>query len=383
MFHENILAAKLKTGYMRVGTMSRGASSKGPADAAPDRREELLGDLVREVRQFNGLGASFFRAVASRVGMNATDLQVVDILDVTGLTTGAIAQMLNRLEEAGVVRRERDPADGRKVVVRLVPDGDAVREIGLLFDAVGGAWEEMAAPYDDGQLALLLGFVRRANAVSREELYRLREAPAAGRGGDFSAPLGDVGSGRLVFPSGITRLTVRADDGIASLYQARFEGRAPNVAAKDGVVTIRYPRRLLVLGGGQGAAEVALNVAIPWQIVVQGGGSMITAELGGLDLVGLEFKGGLSSMRLELPTPSRVVPIRISGGASDITIRRPAGVAARVHLKGWASALVFDDQNFSAVGNDVRLQSPSYDMTAPCYDIDVACSASKVTITTG
>ena len=66
-----------------------------------------------------------------------------------------------------------------------------------------------------------------------------------------------------------------------------------------------------------------------------------------------------------------------------ITVRRPAGVAARVHLKGWASALVFDDQTFSGVGNDVRLQSPGYDATAPCYDIEVTGAASMVTITSG
>jgi hypothetical protein len=78
-----------------------------------------------------------------------------------------------------------------------------------------------------------------------------------------------------------------------------------------------------------------------------------------------------------------VVPIRISGGASEITVRRPAGVAARAHLKGWVSEFVFDDQTFSAVGNNVRLHSPGYDAAAPCYDIDVASSASMVTITAG
>jgi hypothetical protein len=124
---------------------------------------------------------------------------------------------------------------------------------------------------------------------------------------------------------------------MAELYQARFEGPVPSVAAKEGVVTIRYPRRLWVLGGEQRAAEVTLSVAIPWQIAIQGGASEVTAELGGLTLAALVVKGGLSSIRLELPAPSSVVPIRISGGASEITVRRPAGVAARVHLKGWAS----------------------------------------------
>ncbi len=58
-------------------------------------------------------------------------------------------------------------------------------------------------------------------------------------------------------------------------------------------------------------------------------------------------------------------------------------MAASAHLKGWASAIVFDDQSYSAMGNDVRLYSHGYDVTAPRYDIDVASSASMVTITSG
>ncbi len=64
-------------------------------------------------------------------------------------------------------------------------------------------------------------------------------------------------------------------------------------------------------------------------------------------------------------------------------MRRPVGVAAQVHLKGWVSALVFDDQTFSGVGNNVRLQSPGFDPTAPRYDIEITSYASMVTITSG
>jgi DNA-binding MarR family transcriptional regulator len=326
--------------------------------------------------------------------MTVTDIQVIDILestgpstagqlaDLTGLTTGAITGMLNRLEEAGLVRRERDPNDGRRVIVRLAPGKDEMHEIGPIFDSLGKAWDEMASHYDDEQIAFLLEFLKRSNALSRKELARLREAPQDEEG-IYSAPLGNLASGRLVIPAGLSRLTLRADSEIAELYQARFEGSVPDVKTKDGVVTIRYPRHLWVLGGGQGVAEITLNVALPWWIVIQGGASDITAELGSLNLAGLEVKGGLSTIRLELPVPSGVVPIRISGGASQVTVRRPAGVPARVHLKGWASEFVFDDQRFSNLGNDVRLQSPGYEGTAPGYDIEVSSSVSMVTITSG
>jgi DNA-binding MarR family transcriptional regulator len=358
-----------------------------------EKRAELLLELARELRQFTGLSASFFRAAASRVGMTVTDMQVIDALslsgpttagqlaDLTGLTTGAITGMLNRLEEAGLVRRERDPSDGRRVIVRLGTGKDEMRAIGSIFDSSQKAWEETASRYDDDKVALLLEFLRRSNEIARKEIIQLREAPEP-EGGIFSAPLGDLNSAQLLVTSGISELTLRADGAMPALYQARFEGPVPEVKAVNGVVTIRYPRRLWPLDRKQHVAEVTLSAAIPWQIVIRGGAAQIIAELGNLDLTGLEVHGGLSSSRLELPVPRGEVPIQINGGASDITVRRPAGVDARVHLKGWASTFIFDDQMFSAVGNDVRLQSPGYDAASRRYNIEVNSSVSMVTITT-
>ena len=365
--------------------MSRGSQEK---------RTAVLGEFARELRQFNGLGASVFRAAAARIGIAVTDMQVMDILDLTGpttagqladftgLTTGAITRILNRLEEASLVRRERDPNDGRRVIVRLTPGKDEMRKVRSILDSLGKTWDEVASRYNDEQIAFLLEFLKHSNERSRKELAWLQEAPS-GEGEIFSAPLEDQENGRLVVSCGISRLIVRADEEIAALYQAQFEGPVPDVKAKDGVVSIRYPRRLLGLGEKQGAAEVALSVAIPWQIAIQGGAAEVVAELGGLDLTGLEIKGGFSMIRLELPAPSGMVPIRISGGASEIIVRRPAGVAARVHFKGLVSELVFDEQTFRGASNNVRLQSSGFDPTAPRYDIEVASYANMITITSG
>jgi DNA-binding MarR family transcriptional regulator len=355
---------------------------------------EVLGKLVRELRQCYGLGASFFRAAAALLEMTDTDMQVLDILestgeasagtlaDLMGLTTGTFTGILNRLEKAGLVRRARDPNDGRRVIVKRASGSDSRHEIGPLFASLGKAWEEMAAHYDDEQRAFLLEFLERSNALARQEIARLREA-SAGNEGMFSAPLADLESARLVFPSGAFRLNLRAGDGKDALYQARFQGHVPEVSAKDGVVTIRYPRRMFVPNKEKTAAEVTLSRAIPWQIVIQGGASEMTAELGGLNLASLEVKGGLHRVHLDLPVPPGRVPMRISGGVLEVTVRRPAGVAASVHLKGWATGFVFDEQTFGAVGNDVRLQSPGFDPATPYYDIEVPSSASQLTITSG
>jgi DNA-binding MarR family transcriptional regulator len=324
--------------------------------------------------------------------MTATDIEVMNHLEssgpmtagqlaeLMGLTTGAITGMLNRLEEAGLVRRERDPNDGRRVIVTLAPGREEAREISALFDLGGEAWDELAARYDDEQLAFLVAFLKRGNALTREEVIRLREAPEGERGA-YSAPLGDVASGQIAITSGTARLTLRADAAMDALYQARFEGPAPEVQIAGEAVSIRYPRRLWGgLGSAKRAAEVTLNAGIPWRIVIQSKASEITAELGRLDLAGLEIKGGLSLMRLELPVPTNMVPIRISGGASEIVVRRPAGVAARVHLKGWVANMIFDDQILNTVGNDVRLQSPGYAAGGPGYDIEITGAASRASI---
>jgi DNA-binding MarR family transcriptional regulator len=363
------------------------------SSGAQKTRAELVGELAQEFRQLNGLGASFFRAAAVRIGMTVTDLQVIDSLaaigpltagrlaELTGLTTGAITGMLNRLEEAGLVRRERDPDDGRRVIVRLASDKDHLREIESIFESAGKSWSELVSHYDDEQVALLLEFLRRSNALSREEVVRLREAPSS-KGEVFSAPLADLASGRLVV-SGAFRLNLRAGGGMDELYQARFEGPAPDVKVTGGVVTIRYPRRLLGLGGKQRAAEITLSAAIPWRITIQGAAAEVAAELGGLDLAGLVIQGGMNMIRLALPTPAGVVPIRLTGAASEIVVRRPAGVAAGVRLQGWVSTFIFDGQTYSAVGNDVRLHSSGYETADRRYDIEVVSSASMVTITAG
>ncbi len=209
---------------------------------------------------------------------------------------------------------------------------------------------------------------------------RLRDMPSS-EASSFSAPVGGLESARLVVSSGVSRLKLRADATMADLYQTRFDGPVPEVKTRDGVVSIRYPRRLWMLEK-QRIAKVTLNAAIPWQITIQGAASEVDAELRGLNLAGLEIKGGLNMIRLELPVPVGVVPIRISGGVSTILVRRPDGVATRAYLKGWVSQFVFDKQTFSDVGNNLRLQSPDYETAAGRYDIEVSSSASTVTITT-
>lgn len=203
------------------------------------------------------------------------------------------------------------------------------------------------------------------------------------RGGNFTAPLGSLRSGRLVFASGISWVTVRADPLMADLYRAHFEDRTPHVSAKDGTVTMRYPRFPLfdwLYYLRERPAEVVLNAQVPWDIEIQDGVSRLTADLRGLELCLFEASGGASRVELTLPTPSGTVPLRVLGGASNVAIHRPEGVAVQVRVRGGSTNLVFDDQRFGAVGSEVSLRNPGYEDAPDRYDITITGGASGLTI---
>src|SRR5215204_1371703 len=102
--------------------------------------------------------------------------------------------------------------------------------------------------YDDRDLSVLLDFMRKGNDMTEEEIARIRAGSEGDDDGDFAAPLGSVKSGRLVFASGASRLTLRAAFEMDDLYRARFEGAPPKVEVEGGTVTFRYSRRFQLFG---------------------------------------------------------------------------------------------------------------------------------------
>ena len=74
----------------------------------------------------------------------------------TGLTSGAITGVVDRLEKAGFVRRERDDSDRRKVFIAPVPE--RMMEIGHFYQLMQRAMEKQAAGYTDAELRLLLRY---------------------------------------------------------------------------------------------------------------------------------------------------------------------------------------------------------------------------------
>ncbi len=202
------------------------------------------------------------------------------------------------------------------------------------------------------------------------------------KNGDFAALRGSLASGRLRFVRGASDVIIRADSSTGDLYRARFDGAVPEVWTEGGVVNLRYPRFFHPFGRRGRTGKVVLNAAIPWHIEVRDGASKLTADLSQLKLGSFEVSGGASKVELTLPRVSGLAPVRILGGASNVVIHRPEGVATRVCIVGGSTNLTFEDQHFGAVGGEVSLQSPNYEGTPERYDITITGGASNVAIDT-
>jgi DNA-binding MarR family transcriptional regulator len=370
-------------------------------------RDELTAAVMRSGRKVAAQATLFSQAVADRLGLAGSDIECLDILieegrltvgrlaELTGLTTGSATRMVDRLEQAGYVSRSPDPADRRRVLVAPVPE--RLPGLSALHDSLRAAQREAVAAYDDDQLAAIASYLEASVDVLREEATRLREPAAteAQSGGSFAAPIGGVTAGRLVFLSGAPRITVRGDATLTELYRAEFAGPVPRMRVRGGVVTVTYPRfgwfdwRTQVAGQHidasahwrKDAGEIVLNSAIPWAIELRGGVSQWTADMRSLRLESFELRGGASKIELVLPAPSGVVPIRISGGMSRVSIRRPTGVAAGLEVRGGVSEVDVDGEAYKGHGQ-ISLQTPGAASTADRYEIEVSGGASKISIST-
>ena len=106
------------------------------------------------------------------------------------------------------------------------------------------------------------------------------------------------------------------------------------------------------------------------------------AEAAGFTLAVRRWRGVLPSGRLAQGAGRGVVPVRVSGGASKVTLRRPAGTEARAEVTGGASQLAFDDQFLGAVGSRTVLASSGFADAVDRYEIRFTGGASQVTVTT-
>jgi DNA-binding MarR family transcriptional regulator len=153
---------------------------------APARRDELSDAVLVAGRSLGNSSSMLLAACADRLGLHSTDWGCVLLLnealpapltagqlaELTGLTTGAVTGVLDRLEGAGFVSRARDPGDRRRVVVHLVPESMA--RVGPMFEGLISDLRALHGDYSDEELAVFADILTRSSEIMRTHARRIR-----------------------------------------------------------------------------------------------------------------------------------------------------------------------------------------------------------------
>ncbi|KUF19187.1 MarR family winged helix-turn-helix transcriptional regulator [Streptomyces silvensis] len=138
--------------------------------AGSPRRQELTRAIYREARTVATRQALADQAVAAKLGINGTDLLCLGVLDhagpvtagrlaeLTGLTTGAVTGIADRLEQAGFAHRVKAPEDRRKVIIH--PESAQRERTGALYAPLLDALDDWCASHTPEELETVLDYLR-------------------------------------------------------------------------------------------------------------------------------------------------------------------------------------------------------------------------------
>jgi DNA-binding MarR family transcriptional regulator len=154
------------------------------------RRLHLLSQIGDVSRMNQGATNLFDERIGEFLGVNGTDGRCLDIIERlgrvsagqlanhSGLTTGAVTAVIDRLEAVGYVTRIRDPLDRRKIWVEVTAHfSQLVQTIFGVHDMIGPV---MVRHFSDEQLEGILAFLRMGTRVNQELAAGLRENTQAG-----------------------------------------------------------------------------------------------------------------------------------------------------------------------------------------------------------
>jgi DNA-binding MarR family transcriptional regulator len=127
-------------------------------------------------RDFAGAVVVFHELVGRCLGLSATDRKCLDLLSrgpvtagdlarFTGLTTGAVTGIIDRLVEAGYAERISDPNDRRRVIVSRKPHSRLDEILPAVFGPLGNDMAAVMANYTGREIEVIADFLARTRDV--------------------------------------------------------------------------------------------------------------------------------------------------------------------------------------------------------------------------
>lgn len=149
------------------------------------KRGEWLRRLWGLGRQTSTQTVFLHQAIAQTAGLNATDTKCIDLIlqreggqvtagwlsQQSGLTTGAVTHILDRLEKRRYIRRVRDTEDRRRVFIQVRPK--SLKQLAPKYEAIGAAYMAILESFTEKELRVICDYLEKTSEVSKQELSKL------------------------------------------------------------------------------------------------------------------------------------------------------------------------------------------------------------------
>ncbi|HEY4161164.1 MAG TPA: MarR family transcriptional regulator [Candidatus Saccharimonadales bacterium] len=148
-----------------------------------DIGRDLKKQVILDGRE-NGISYTLFRnAIGKRLGLNTTDFECLDLIffrgtaapselsRYTGLSSGSTTAMIDRLEKAGLVKRQANPGDRRGTLVVVAKR--AARKFSPLFMSVRAAQDELLEGFSEQELEVLASYFKKSAAMFEAERKKI------------------------------------------------------------------------------------------------------------------------------------------------------------------------------------------------------------------
>jgi DNA-binding MarR family transcriptional regulator len=151
------------------------------------KRQDTIQAINDKLREISTETIMFHQAVADILGLYITDHKCLDFLyrfgpmpagkiaELSGLTTGAVTGVIDRLEEAGYVKRVNDPNDRRRIIIEPTRNKKLERKLEEIFASLGERMNKLLSSYSDAELSFLLDILTKTLNESHQELVKLRQ----------------------------------------------------------------------------------------------------------------------------------------------------------------------------------------------------------------
>jgi DNA-binding MarR family transcriptional regulator len=146
---------------------------------APENFEEIS-------RNYSDASILMHEAIARSVGLSGTDhkylglilkkkeMSAGEIAEITGLTTGAVTALIDRLEKRKLVKRKAEKTDRRKVMI--IPNTQKVMKLlGPIFNDLQNRTQELKNTFSDAEMNVIERYFVSATEIMKTVTQNLKK----------------------------------------------------------------------------------------------------------------------------------------------------------------------------------------------------------------